>query len=91
MLAERRRDYRDRFGIAPSLSEHQVGYFTYGELPQRLRRHGLEAKLRLPFAGVRWAARPWIARLRRRREPAAFPLVVCRRAGMDVSSTDTLR
>jgi SAM-dependent methyltransferase len=80
MLADRRRDYQARFEVDPSLSERQVGYFTYGELPQRMQRHGLDTRVRRPFAGLRWSLRSWTARLRRRREPATFPLVICRRA-----------
>jgi ubiquinone/menaquinone biosynthesis C-methylase UbiE len=78
MLADRQRDLRERLGIAPSLSERQAGYFTYGELPQRLRRHGLKAEVQQPFAGLRPWLRPWIARLRRQREPASYPLALCR-------------
>jgi SAM-dependent methyltransferase len=79
MLVERQRDYQARFAIDPSLYEQQVGYFTYEELPQRLQRHGLRATVRRPYAGLRWWLRPWIARLRHRREPASFPLIICRR------------
>jgi SAM-dependent methyltransferase len=79
MVADRRREYQVRFDIDPSLSERQIGYFIYDELPQRLQRHGLQATFRHVYAGARWSLRPWIARLRRRREPASFPLVICRR------------
>jgi hypothetical protein len=34
-----------------------------------------------PDYGLRWAIRPWMARLRRRREPASFRVIVGTRSG----------
>jgi SAM-dependent methyltransferase len=79
MLLDRQREYLEWFALDPTLSERQIGYFTFNDLPQRLQRHGLEARFYRPFAGLRWSLRPAYARLRRRREPASFPLVLCRR------------
>lgn len=80
MLQERRRQYLEWLALDPALSERQIGYFTYAEFPERLKRHGLEAQVVHPFVGLRWSLRPAYARLRRRREPASFPLVLCRRS-----------
>jgi SAM-dependent methyltransferase len=80
MLQDRRREYLEWLALDPALSERQIGYFIYADFPHRLERHGLEAYFYHPFVGLRWWLRPTYARLCRRREPASFPLVLCRRS-----------
>jgi SAM-dependent methyltransferase len=78
MIAERRAYFRDRFCTASDSVESQE-FLT----DERLRR--LEEALSIhwtvyrPWYGWRWAMRPWVARLRRRREPSKFRIYVARK------------
>lgn len=71
MLAERRTAFLERYGTSsdsiPSqefLTDHRLR-----ELEQEFR---LRWERHTPYYGLRWTMRPWIARLRGRREPARF-------------------
>ena len=78
MVAERHASFRQRFGTA-SDSVNSLEYLT----DERLRT--LEEKLSIrwtvhsPWYGWRWAMRPWIAKLCRRREPSRFRIYVARK------------
>jgi ubiquinone/menaquinone biosynthesis C-methylase UbiE len=80
MIAERHDAFLKRFGTA-SDSMKSLEYLT----DERLR--GLEEKLSIrwtvytPWYGVKWAMRPWIAKLRGRREPSRFRLYVVAKHG----------
>lgn len=77
MLEEQAAGFEKRFGTR-SDSLPVRGFLTWGELEQLAGRLGLEWHVHKPWYGLRWAARPWIARLRKRREPASFVLLWAR-------------
>lgn len=80
MVAERRAHFCNRFHTASDSVKSQE-FLT----DERLR--GLEETLSIhwtvhrPRYGWRWAMRPWVARLRGRREPSQFRIYVARRDG----------
>ncbi|MEZ5236515.1 MAG: class I SAM-dependent methyltransferase [Acidimicrobiales bacterium] len=77
MVAERHADFERRFGRrSDSVASRQ--YLTPAELDRLGRELGLRWQRSRPFYGWRWAARPWVARLRRRRPPSRFELLVGR-------------
>ncbi len=77
MLVERHADFERRFGRrSDSVASRQ--YLTPAELDRLGRELGLRWQRSRPFYGWRWAARPWVARLRRRRPPSRFELLVGR-------------
>jgi HemK-related putative methylase len=75
MVHEREADFERRFGF-PSNALPSENFLTYDRL------HEIEAALGLRWRqvsvsyGLRWRMRPWKARVLRRREPAAFLLLV---------------
>lgn len=79
MVHEREAQFEDAYGF-PSNAIPSENYLTFDRLNE------LEANLNLtwniiePFYGVRWALRPWKARLLGRREPAKFLVIVGRPA-----------
>lgn len=75
MVAERHADFERRFGRrSDSVASRQ--YLTPQDLARVGARLGVRWERSRPFYGWRWAARPWVARLRRRRAPSRFELVV---------------
>lgn len=74
MVADRQADFEARFGFA-SASIDSRGFLTFDELEELAGRLGVEWRVDRPFLGLRWALRPLIATVRRRREPATFALV----------------
>jgi len=78
MLAERRAQFLARFGFASDsiLSE---GFLTYGRMQTLGQNLGIRWRHFVPFYGLKWALRPFAARLRGRREPAQFGLWLGRR------------
>jgi len=80
MLADRQtafaRDHGTRSDALPN-----VGYLTWGMLSELGRELGLRWRVIRPWYGWRWALRPWRARLRRKREPSTFALLVAARTG----------
>jgi SAM-dependent methyltransferase len=80
MVAERHAYFRNRFGTA-SESVKSLEFLTDDRL------HRLEAALHIdwtvyrPWYGWRWAMRPWLARLHKRREPSQFCIYVARKDG----------
>jgi len=80
MVEERHEDFERRFGTR-SDSVPSIGFLT----PDRLRALGTPMGLRWVeydvWYGWRWAWRPWRARLRRRRAPSRFALLVAHRVG----------
>ena len=75
MIAERREAFLQRYGFAsdaiPSLE-----YLTDRRLKQLEEQFGLRWQTYSPFYGVRWALRPVVAKLKRRREPSRFRIYV---------------
>jgi SAM-dependent methyltransferase len=71
MVDERQARFQRTYGFASDAlpSEH---YLT----PARLSELALRWHVIRPFRGWRWAVRPWWARLRGRRAPADFPVIL---------------
>lgn len=73
MVAERHTDFERRFGTR-SDSVPSIGFLTMPML--RDASPGIEWSHHRPWYGWRWAWKPWRARLRRRRAPSRFELLV---------------
>src|SRR5271167_567990 len=75
MLAERRQAFIAQYGFA-SDSVRSLEYLTDERLALLEKRFRLHWKIYSPFYGFRWAMRPWLAKLRGRREPSQFRIYV---------------
>lgn len=73
MLDERRQIFLRRFGFA-SDSIASLEFLTEERLQALEKRFGIRWQTHQPEYGWRWRLRPWIARLKRRREPSQFRL-----------------
>lgn len=71
MVEERRQFFQKRFGFA-SESLASGEYLTAERLLALEANHGIEWERHHVWYGIRWASRPWIAALKRRREPSRF-------------------
>jgi SAM-dependent methyltransferase len=79
MVEERREYFRARFGTA-SDSVPSRQYLTWAGVTELSVMLGLKWRTVRPWYGIRWALRPWAARIRRRREPSQFPILIGSRA-----------
>jgi ubiquinone/menaquinone biosynthesis C-methylase UbiE len=71
MLEERRRMFQKQFGFASdSLASRE--YLTRERLTALEAKHGVEWTTHKVWYGLRWAVRPLVAKLKRRREPSQF-------------------
>jgi SAM-dependent methyltransferase len=75
MVAERHADFEQRFGTR-SDSVASVEYFTDAMLDEIGRLLDVRWVRHRTWYGWQWAMRPWKARLRRRREPSRFVVLV---------------
>jgi SAM-dependent methyltransferase len=71
MLAERRSQFFDRFGTFSNSIRSQE-FLTDERLRHLELSLGIRWERHMPFYGVRWSLRPWLARLQKKREPATF-------------------
>jgi SAM-dependent methyltransferase len=71
MVEERRKSFHKSYGFA-SDSLHSREYLTRDRLFYLETRHDLEWVTYKPWYGIRWACRPALAWVRRRREPSHF-------------------
>ena len=78
MLAERRSTFLQRFGTTAT-SINSLEYLTDERLQALESRLSLRWEAYVPWRGWRWALRPWIAKMRRRREPSQFRMYVARK------------
>jgi SAM-dependent methyltransferase len=78
MVRERTEDFARKYGLRP-VPDASEGFLTHDGLAGLERSLGVRWELSQPWYGVRWWYRPWWARLRGRREPAEFKLIVGRR------------
>ncbi len=78
MVREREAYFAQHFGF-PSNSIHSEHYLTHTRLETLADALGLRWQMHKPFYGLGWALKPLRARLRGRREPAQFFLIVGRR------------
>ena len=79
MITERHADFARRFGTR-SDSVPSIGYLTPERLASVATALGLTWSRHRPWYGWRWAWKPWRARVRRRRAPSRFELLVARQA-----------
>ncbi|RMG89574.1 MAG: methyltransferase domain-containing protein [Chloroflexi bacterium] len=79
MVREREAAFQQKYGF-PSNAIPSENYLTYRRLDELSAQTGLHWQLYWPVPRWRWAVRRWRSRLRGRREPAQFPLIVGRRA-----------
>ncbi len=75
MVAEKHAGFEAKYGTRSDRLPC-VEYLTWGGLRQLGEAVGLRFTWTIPWYGWRWAARPWLARLRRQREPSRFAVVV---------------
>ncbi len=75
MVREREEQFTKRYGFA-SDSLQSENYLTYQRMDELAAKLGVTWRHIRPFYGIHWAVRPWLARLRNRREPAEFGLWV---------------
>jgi SAM-dependent methyltransferase len=80
MVREREALFLKEYGF-PSNAVPCENFLTHARLDELARDLGLSWEIFKPFYGLGWALRPWRARLRGRREPAAFMVIVGRRGG----------
>ncbi|MEI9979835.1 MAG: class I SAM-dependent methyltransferase [Edaphobacter sp.] len=78
MVAERQAAFRQRFGTA-SDSVNSLEYLTDERLRTLEEKLSIKWTVHSPWYGWRWAMRPWIAKLRGRREPSRFRIYVARK------------
>ena len=80
MVVEREAQFKREYGF-PSNSLPSENYLTWSRLQDLSSRFGIEQEWITPFYGLRWMARPLVARALRRREPAGFHLIILKRKG----------
>lgn len=78
MIAERRAYFRERFCTASDSVESQE-FLTDARLRSLEEALSIRWTVHRPWYGWRWAMRPWVARLRNRREPSKFRIYVARK------------
>ncbi len=78
MVAERRVSFRNRFRTASDSVESQE-YLTDERLRSLEELLSIRWTIYRPWYGWRWAMRPWVARLRKLREPSKFRIYVARK------------
>jgi len=80
MISERRAYFSNRFCTASDSLRSQE-FLTDEDLQSLGDRLSVRWDVHRPWYGWRWAMRPWVARLRKRREPSQFRIYVARKDG----------
>ena len=78
MVTERQERFKQLYGF-PSNALPSQDFLTPTQLEKLSHDLSLTWQTFRPFFGLGWLLRPWQARLRGRREPASFPVLVGRR------------
>ncbi|MBI3977923.1 MAG: hypothetical protein HY331_07045 [Chloroflexi bacterium] len=78
MVAEGQDAFRQQYGFASDAVPSR-GFLTWADLEYLAGSFGLHWRHYRPIYGLRWQLRPIAARLRGRREPATFAVIVGRR------------
>lgn len=78
MMAERRALFLARYGTA-SDSIQGLEFLTEERLQRLERQCGIRWEIHTPWYGPTWALRPFLAKVRGRREPATFRIYVARK------------
>ncbi len=74
MVKERQAQFLNKYGF-PSDAIASENFLTYQRLQQLSANLDIQWKIIHPFYGVKWALRPWKARLKGQREPANFMII----------------
>ncbi len=75
MVAERHELFLKRYGTR-SDSVSSLEYLTWPAVAELGRTLDLKWQIMRPWYGLRWALRPWIARMKSKREPSQFPVLI---------------
>ncbi len=75
MVRERQAQFTEQYGFS-SDSLKSENFLTYNRMIDLGSKLGIHWRHIHPYYGLRWVARPWLARLRGSREPAEFGLWV---------------
>lgn len=75
MVQERELHFQQQYGF-PSNALPSQNFLTLGRLQALSAEFGLRWTIYTPTYGLRWAVRPWKARLLGQREPARFQVIV---------------
>ncbi|MBP8002717.1 MAG: methyltransferase domain-containing protein [Chloroflexi bacterium] len=75
MVQEREQAFARQHGFRGNALPNE-NYLTHQRLAELAAALSIQWHIRKPFYGWRWAVRPWLARLRGRREPASFYLLI---------------
>lgn len=75
MVEERHEMFRKRYGTR-SDSMPSREYLTWPQIDSLGRDLNLTWRIVWPWYGWKWAMRPWVARIKRRREPSRFPILL---------------
>jgi hypothetical protein len=77
MVEERHETFLKRYGTR-SDSIPSLEYLTWDRVGELGSELGLKWQAIQPWYGLQWALRPWIAKLRKRREPSRFPILIAK-------------
>ena len=80
MAEERHADFARRFGTRSEALPSRE-YLTWPGIAALGQRLGIHFQTITPWYGWRWALRPWAARLKRRREPSRFAILLAKKPG----------
>jgi SAM-dependent methyltransferase len=78
MVEERHALFLERYGTR-SDSMASIEFLTWSRVAQIELQLQAKWKIVRPWYGIRWALRPWIAGLKKKREPSQFPILIARR------------
>ena len=78
MVSERRADFIKRYGT-PSNSIRSIEYLTDERLRTLEEQLSIQWTVHFPYYGFKWAMRPFVAKLHRKREPSRFRIYVARK------------
>jgi SAM-dependent methyltransferase len=77
MLEERRALFIKKYGF-PSDGLRSLEYLTDQRLARLESFCGIQWRVHEPYYGIRWHMRPWVAKLRHKREPSRFRIYVAK-------------
>jgi SAM-dependent methyltransferase len=78
MVEERHAAFLKRYGTR-SDSVPSIEFLTWPGVADIGRQLDVKWKIVRPWYGIQWALRPWIARVKMKREPSQFPILIGRR------------
>lgn len=73
MIATHHDNFEEKYG---DRSDHlnQIGFLTHSDIDSFADQFSLKMQKHKIWYGIKWALRPWIAKIKRKREPAKFAL-----------------